>query len=111
VLILRLPSLVGGTAALWLTFAWMRRILGETPALAGLGFMAERSTIWAIVQGLFLLGALLTHYTTVVVLLSLVLDILLRSLLDGVPRRILFTIGVSQGILATLLRSVRSMSR
>jgi dolichyl-phosphate-mannose-protein mannosyltransferase len=135
--ILRLPSLVGGTAALWFTFAWIRRSLGEIPALAGLGFMAlspaaisastevrqyglllcfvcgslyatertfiERSTIWAIVQGLFLLGALLTHYTAVLVLLSLGLYVLLRSLLDGVPRRILFTIGASQLVLATLL--------
>jgi len=136
-LILRLPSLVGGTAALWLAFAWMRRSLGEIPALAGLGFMAlspaaisasievrqyglllcfvcgslyatertftEHSTIWAIIQGLFLLGALLTHYTAIVVLLSLGLYVLLRLLLDGAPRRILFTIGVSQLILATLL--------
>jgi uncharacterized membrane protein len=136
-LILRLPSLVGGTAALWLTFAWIRHSLGEIPALAGLGFMAlslaaisastevrqyglllcfvcgalyatertlnTRSTIWAIVQGLFLLGALLTHYTAIVVLLSLGLYVLLRSLLDGVPRRILFTIGVSQLVLATVL--------
>ena len=136
-LILRLPSLVGGTAALWLTFAWIRRVVGEAPALAGLGFMAlspaaisastevrqyglllcfvcgslyatertftERSTFWAIVQGLFLIGALLTHYTAIVVLLSLGLYVLLRSILDGVPRRILFTIGVSQLVLATLL--------
>jgi glucuronoarabinoxylan endo-1,4-beta-xylanase len=39
-LILRLPSLVCGTVALWLTFAWIRRSLGEIPALAGLGFLA-----------------------------------------------------------------------
>jgi len=136
-LILRLPSLVGGTAALWFTFAWIRRSLGETPALAGLGFMAlspaaisastevrqyglllcficgslyatermftERSTMWAIVQGFFLLGALLTHYTAIVVLLTLGPYVLLRSLLDGLPRRILFAIGVSQLVLATLL--------
>jgi Dolichyl-phosphate-mannose-protein mannosyltransferase len=136
-LILRLPSLVGGTAALWLIFAWLRRILGKIPALAGLGFMAlspaaisastevrqyglllffvcgslyatertftERSTTWAIVQGLFLLGALLTHYTAIVVLVSLGLYVVLRSLLDGVPWRILFTIGVSQLFLATVL--------
>ncbi len=136
-LLLRLPSLVGGTAALWLAFAWMRRILGGTPALAGLGFMAfspaaisastevrqyglllcfvcgalyatertftERSTIWAIVQGLFLLGALLTHYTAIVVLLSLGFYILLRSFLDRVPRRIFLTTVGSQLFLATLL--------
>jgi hypothetical protein len=136
-LILRLPSLLAGTLALWLTFAWIRRSLGEIPALAGLVFIAlspaaisastevrqyglllcfvcgslyatertftERSTIWAIVQGLFLLGALLTHYIAVVVLLSLALYVLLRCLLDGVPLRILFTFGVSQLFLATLL--------
>lgn len=133
-LILTLPSVVGGTAALWLTFAWMRRSLGGTPALAGLGFMAvspaaisastevrqyglllcfvcgslyatertfsERSTIWAIVQGLFLLGALLTHYIAIVVLVALGLYVSLRSFLDDMPRRILFTIGVSQLVLA-----------
>ncbi len=38
-LILRLPSVAGGTAALWLTFAWLRRSLGGIPALAGLVFM------------------------------------------------------------------------
>ncbi len=136
-LILRSPSLVGGTAALGLAFSWIRRSLGEVAALAGLGFMAlspaaisaatevrqyglllcfvcgalyatertfaERSTIWAIVQGLFLLGALLTHYTTVVVLCSLGLYVLLHVLQGGVPRRILFTIGVTQLVLATLL--------
>jgi hypothetical protein len=37
------------------------------------------------------------------VLLSLSLYVLLRSLLDGMPRRILFTIGVSQLVLATVL--------
>ena len=96
-LILRVPSLVGGTVALWLTFAWIRRTLGASPALAGLLFMAisasaisastevrqyglllcfvcgalyatqravsESSTRYAIVQGLFLVGAVLTHYT------------------------------------------------
>jgi hypothetical protein len=136
-LILRLPSLLGGTAALWLAFAWIRRSLGSIPGLAGLGFMAlspaaisastevrqyglllffvcgalyatertftERSTAWAIVQGFFLFGALLTHYTAVVVLFSLGLYVLLRSLLDGLPRRILFTMGVSQLFLAVLL--------
>src|SRR5208337_421408 len=136
-LILRLPSLVGGTAALWLAFAWIRRSLGEIPALAGLGFMAlspaaisastevrqyglllcfvcgalyatersltEPSTAWAIVQGLCLLGALLTHYTAIVVIPSLGLYVLLRSLLERVPRRILITIGVSQLVLVTVL--------
>ncbi len=136
-LILRSPSLVGGTAALWLTFAWVRRSLGEIPALAGLLFMAlspaaisastevrqyglllcfvcgalyateralsERSTTWAIVQGLFLLGALLTHYTALVVVSSLGVYVLLRCLLDGVPRRVLLTVVVSQIILAAVL--------
>ncbi len=136
-LILRLPSLIGGTAALCLTFAWLRRSLGAVPALAGLGFMAlspaaisastevrqyglllcfvcgalyatertfaERSTTWAIAQGLCLAGALLTHYTAVVVILSLGLYVLIRSFLEKVPRSILFTIGVSQVVLASLL--------
>ncbi len=136
-LILRLPSLAGGTTALWLTFAWIRRSLGEIPALAGLGFMAlspaaisastevrqyglllcflcgalyateraftERSTTWVIVQGLFLLSALLTHYTAIVALASLGSYVLLRALLDAAPRRILFAFCVSQLVLATLL--------
>jgi len=136
-LILRLPSVVGGTAALWLTFAWIRRTLGETPALAGLTFMAlspaaisastevrqyglllgfvcgalyatertfsERSSKWAIFQGLFLCGALLTHYTAIVVLGTLGLYALVRSFLDGVPRRILFTIVLSHLVLVTLI--------
>jgi dolichyl-phosphate-mannose-protein mannosyltransferase len=136
-LILRLPSVVGGTGALWFTFAWLRRSLGETLALAGLIFMTlspaaisastevrqyglllcfvcsalyateraltGRSTIWAIVQGFCLLGAVLTHYTAIVVLLSLGLYILVRTFLDGVSRRILFTIGVCHLVLATLV--------
>ncbi|MGA2076377.1 MAG: glycosyltransferase family 39 protein [Terriglobia bacterium] len=136
-LTLRLPSLVGGTAALWLTFAWIRRSLGEMPALAGLGFLAlspaaisastevrqyglllfficgslyateraltERSTRWAIIQGVFLLGALLTHYTAILVIFSIGVYVLVRALLDRVPRRILFTIGASYLVLATLL--------
>jgi glucuronoarabinoxylan endo-1,4-beta-xylanase len=136
-LILRLPSIFTGTVALWLTFAWVRRSLGEIPALAGLGFMAlspaaisastevrqyglllcfvcgalyatersltERSTAWAIVQGLCLLGALLTHYTAIVVIPSLGLYVLLRSLLERVPRRILITISVSQLVLVAVV--------
>jgi len=136
-LILRSPSLVGGTAALWLAFAWIRRSLGEIPALAGLLFLAlspaaisastevrqyglllcfvcgslyateraviGRSTKWAIAQGLFLLGALLTHYTAPVVLSSLGVYLFVRCLLDGVPRRILFTVGASHLVLATAL--------
>lgn len=136
-LILRLPSLIGGTAALWLTFLWLRRCLGEIPALAGLGFMAispaaisastevrqygllllficgslyateraltERSTTWAIIQGLCLIGALLTHYITIVVIPCLGLYVLLRSFYDGVPRSILYTIGASYLVLGALL--------
>jgi hypothetical protein len=136
-LVLRLPSLVGGTAALWLAYAWMRRSLGDIPALAGLGFLAlcpaaisastevrqyglllcfvcgalyatertftERSTMWAVVQGLFLLGALLTHYTTIVVLGSLGIYVLIRLFRGGVPWRVLVTIGVTQLVLATVL--------
>ncbi len=136
-LILRLPSLVGGTTALWLTFAWIRRSLGEVPALAGLVFMAlspaaissstevrqyglllcsvcgalyatertftARSTLWAIVQELFLVCALLTHYTAIVVIISLGSFVLLRSLFDTVPHRVLFTFCMSQLVLATLL--------
>jgi 4-amino-4-deoxy-L-arabinose transferase-like glycosyltransferase len=136
-LILRLPSLLGGIAALLLTFLWIRRCVGEIPALAGLGFMVvspaaisastevrqyglllfficgslyateraltEHSTNWAIIQGLFLIGALLTHYTAIVVIPSLGLYVLLRSVSDGVPRRILFTIGSSYLVLGALL--------
>lgn len=136
-LILRLPSLIAGTAALWFAFAWMRRSLGEIPALAGLGFMtvssaaisastevrqyglllfficaalyaterafAERSLKWAICQGFMLLGALLTHYIAVLVLATLGLYVLLRSVLDAVPRRILWTFVATQFVLAGVL--------
>lgn len=136
-LVLRLPSLIGGTAALWLTFAWIRRSLGAISALAGLGFMAlspaaisastevrqyglllcfvcgalyatertfaERSTVWTVVQGLCLAGALLTHYTAIVVIVSLGLYGLLRSLVESVPRPVIFTMGMSQVVLAALL--------
>jgi 4-amino-4-deoxy-L-arabinose transferase-like glycosyltransferase len=136
-LILRLPSLLGGTAALWLAFAWLRRCLGETPALAGMAFMAlspaaisastevrqygllllfvcgalyateraltKRSTIWAVIQGLFLLGALLTHYITVLVISCLGAYVLGHSLLDRPQRRILLTIASSYLALAMLL--------
>ena len=135
--ILRLPSIAGGTAALWLTFAWIRRTLGGVQALAGLLFMAispaaisaatevrqyglllfficgsvyateralsERSTNWAIIQGLFLLGALLTHYTTPVVILSLDIYVLVRCIAGGIPRRVLFTFICAQLLLAAVL--------
>jgi hypothetical protein len=135
--ILRLPSLIAGTAALWLAFEWIRRSLGEISALAGLGFMAvcpaaisastevrqyglllffvcgslyatertfsERSIKWAIAQGCFLLGALLTHYTAIVVILALDLYALLRLVQGGIPRRVLFTTGVFQLVLASVL--------
>ncbi len=45
----------------------------------------ERSTVWAIVQGLFLLGALLTHYTAIVVLGSLGLYVVVRLLQGDMP--------------------------
>jgi len=136
-LILRLPSLAGGTAALGLVFGWLRRSLGEIAALAGLGFMAiapvaitastevrqyglllcfvcgslyaterafsEHSTIWAIVQALFLMGALLTNYTTIIVLGSLGLYVVARLLQGDMPRRIVFTMVVNQFVLAALL--------
>jgi Dolichyl-phosphate-mannose-protein mannosyltransferase len=136
-LILRLPSLVFGAAALWITFVWVRRILGDLPALAGLLFMAlspmtvsaatevrqyslllfficsalyateraldEGSIKWAIGQAIFLLGALLTHYTALVAIVSLDLYVLIRMYTDGVSRRILFTIGASQIVLGAVL--------
>jgi hypothetical protein len=136
-LILRLPSLAGGTAALGLVFGWLRRSLGEIAALAGLGFMAiapiaitastevrqyglllcfvcgslyaterafsERSTIWAILQAPFLIGALLTNYTTIIVLGSLGLYVVVRLLQGDMPRGIVLTMIVNQFVLAALL--------
>jgi len=136
-LILRLPSIAGGTAALWLTFAWIRRTVGRIPALAGLLFMAispaaisastevrqyglllffvcgsvyateralsQRSTNWAIIQGIFLLGALLSHYTAPVVILSVDVYVMLRYIAGGVPRRVLFTFVCGQLVLAAVL--------
>jgi hypothetical protein len=132
--VLRMPSIIGGTVALWFAFAWIRRVLGRIPALAGMLFMAlsqaelsastevrqyglllcfvcgalyateralaERSTGWAIVQGLFLLFALLTHYTALIVIGSLDLYVLLRLFSDRAPLRLFFTIGVTQAVLA-----------
>ena len=136
-LILRLPSLAGGTAALGLAFTWLRRSLGEIAALAGLGFMAiapvavtastevrqyglllcfvcgalyaterafsEPSTTWAIVQALFLIGALLTNYTTIIVLGSLGFYVVVRLLQGDMPRPIVLTMIVNQCVLAALL--------
>src|SRR5579872_855517 len=130
----RLPSLAGGTAALWLTFAWIRRSLGEIPALIGLVFMAvspaaisasiearqyglllfflcgalyacermftERSLPWAIVDGLLLLGTLLTHFTALVIICSVDLYVLLRCLLERMPRRIVWVLIANQVLLA-----------
>jgi hypothetical protein len=136
-LILRLPSILGGTAALWLTFAWLRRGLGAVPALTGLLFMAvspaaisastevrqyglllcflcgalyatdraltERSIRWAVVQGLFLLGALLTHYTSTVAILSIDIYVLFRCIFDPAPRRLLWAFLGAQMALGTVL--------
>jgi hypothetical protein len=38
--VMRLPSLVAGTAALWLAFRWLQRIAGDLTALAGLLLLA-----------------------------------------------------------------------
>jgi hypothetical protein len=136
-LIARLPSVVGGTAALWPAFAWMRRILGQIPALAGLVFIAlspaaisassevrqyglllcfvcfsiyateralsEHSISWAIAQGLFLLGALLTNYTALIVILSITVYVVLYWRSTGVPRRIVITMGLCHLALAAVL--------
>lgn len=135
-LIVRLPSLIAGTTALWFAFAWMRRILGGVPALGGLGFLAlspmsisasaevrqygllvfficaalyatertfaDRSTRWAILQGLFLLGAILTHYIALIVLACIGFYVLLRMFSDRPPRRIVVTILLSQLIIAVV---------
>ena len=139
-LIVRLPSLIAGTAALWFAFAWMKRVLGAVPALGGLGFMAlspmaisassevrqyglllfficaalyaterlfaEHSTRWAILQGVFLLGAILTHYIALIVLASVGLYVLLRWLADGLPKRIAVTFVLSQLIIAIVFLSL-----
>jgi Dolichyl-phosphate-mannose-protein mannosyltransferase len=130
----RLPSLAGGTAALWLTFAWIRRSLGAIPALIGLLFMAvspaaisastearqyglllfflcgalytcermfaERSLRWALFHGLFLLGALLSHFTALVIICSIDLYVLLRCILDRMPRRMVWILLANQVLLA-----------
>ena len=136
-LILRLPSLAGGTAALGLAFGWLRRSLGEIAALAGLGFMAiapiaitastevrqyglllcfvcgalyaterafsERSTIWGIVQAAFLIAALLTNYTTIIVLGAVGLYVVVRLFQGDMPRRVVLTMIGGQLVLAVLL--------
>ena len=136
-LILRLPSLVAGTAALGLAFAWLRRTLGEIAAIAGLGFMAiapvaitastevrqyglllffvcgslyateralsERSTMWAMLQAIFLIGALLTNYTATIVLGSLGLYVVVRLFQGDLPRRFVLTMVANQIVLAALL--------
>ncbi len=64
---------------------------------------SERSTIWAIVQALFLIGALLTNYTTIIVLGSLGLYVVVRLFQADMPRRIVFAMVVNQFVLAALL--------
>ena len=50
-LVLRMPGLLSASLALWFAFAWMRRILGELPALGGLLFLAvSQSAITAAAQ-------------------------------------------------------------
>lgn len=136
-LILRLPSVIAGTVALWPAFAWMRHEFGEMTALAGLAFMAlspasisastevrqyglllcfvccalyatqrslaERSIFWAVVQGLFLLAALLANYTVLVVAACLVVYVGLYALFNGIPRRIVVTMAAFQLLFAALL--------
>jgi 4-amino-4-deoxy-L-arabinose transferase-like glycosyltransferase len=136
-MILRLPSLLAATAALWIAFIWLRRSLGEIPALVGLLFMAvspaaisastevrqyglqllficsvlyateraltEQSTRWAVIQGLCLLGALLTHYSTPVVIASIGIYNLLRCIIDRAPRRLWFIFAAAQVVLALVL--------
>jgi uncharacterized membrane protein len=136
-LILRMPSLLAGTAALWLAFAWMRRIVGSESALAGLLFLAispaaisaatearqyglllfficaalyateralaERSTRWAIAQGLFLICALLTHYIAVIAIFSIALYIAAQCILDHVPRRLVIHFFATQAVLTSIV--------
>lgn len=134
--ILRLPSLVAGTAALWLTFAWIRRTLGEIPALGGLLFMAvshasvsastevrqyglllcftcgalyateralaEMSARWTIVQGLCVLGAVLTHFSAPVAIVCVDIYFLLRCQSKRVPLRIQLTFVTAQVVVGVI---------
>jgi 4-amino-4-deoxy-L-arabinose transferase-like glycosyltransferase len=136
-LFLRLPSVLGGTAALCFAYVWIRRSLGEIPALAGLGFLAlspaavsastevrqyglllffvcgalyaterifaERSVRWTLVQAIFLLGAILTNYPAVVVLVSLGIYVLLRLLTEDLPRSVFITFCAGQFVVASTL--------
>jgi 4-amino-4-deoxy-L-arabinose transferase-like glycosyltransferase len=136
-LALRLPSVLASTAALWITFAWLRRILGALPALAGLIFFtvsqsaitagtearpyglllffvcgalyaterafSDRSAGWAIAQGLMLIGAALTHYTSVVVIPALGLYALVRSYVDRVPRPVWIAFIADQLAIASVI--------
>ena len=136
-MIVRMPSLLAATAALWITFLWLRRCLGKIPALVGLLFMAvspaaisastevrqygllllficgalyateraltEQSSRWAVIQGLCLLGALLTHYSAPVVIASVGIYNLLRCIVDRAPRRLWFIFAAAQLVLALVL--------
>jgi 4-amino-4-deoxy-L-arabinose transferase-like glycosyltransferase len=135
--ILRLPSLLAATAALWITFIWLRRTLGEIPALVGLFFitvspsaisaatevrqygllllfvcsslyateraLTEQSNRWAIIQGLFLLGAVMTHYTAPIAVASIDIYVLFRCILDRAPRRLWLIFIAAQLFLAVIL--------
>jgi uncharacterized membrane protein len=63
----------------------------------------ENSARWAVLQGLFLLAALLTHYTATVPIFCIDLYLLLCCFLFRVPQRILFTALAGQFILAAAL--------
>ena len=136
-IILRSLSVITGTTALGLSFAWIRRSLGALPALAGLLFlsispaaisasievrqyglllcficgalyaaeraMTEQSLRWTIVLGFLLLGALLTHYTATVAILTIDLYFLLRCLFDRIPRRLVLVFVGTQIVLAAVL--------
>ncbi len=133
-LVLRMPGLLSASLALWFAFAWMRRILGELPALGGLLFLAvsqsaitaaaqieqfgllvlfvcaalyaterafdQASSRWAIVQGLLLACALLTHYVAILVVVALGLYVLIRCRVGRAPRELRITFLAIQAGLA-----------
>ncbi len=63
----------------------------------------ERSARWALAQGLFLLGALLTHYIALVVIGAIGAYTVIRFLSMGAPRRVVFTFAGCQLVLCAVL--------
>jgi len=121
-LMLRLPSVLAGTAACWLVYRWLEQVTDRSTALVGLLlcafapalvelsaeirqyalllffmsaclYLAERalredSWRWMVLFSLSLLGALLTHYSSLIFALAIGVYLLVRQYPYGKSPRV-----------------------